>query len=73
MNAAKSRADNCAGSSLIPVLVAALRSVAHEVTPGETPYSADSYLPEQVRDEVAGALALTDSVAPCLELDWGSV
>lgn len=63
MNAATPYTAPSAALSLVPVLVAALRAVANEVTPGVKPCSADSYLPEHVCHEVSSVLDRVGAIA----------
>ncbi|PJC21601.1 MAG: hypothetical protein CO065_02365 [Comamonadaceae bacterium CG_4_9_14_0_8_um_filter_57_21] len=45
-------------------LATALRSILSEVTPGQRPYSGDSYLPGHIVDAARAALAANDQVDP---------
>ncbi|MDP2680312.1 MAG: hypothetical protein Q8O85_16550 [Rhodoferax sp.] len=46
-----------------PTIAEALRAILAEVTPGQRPYSGDSYLPAHLIEAAQAALAGTDQVA----------
>ncbi len=43
-----------------PTIAEALRAILAEVTPGQRPYSSDSYLPDHLVNAAQAALALAD-------------
>jgi hypothetical protein len=57
-------ADITSGKSAqIPTISDALRAILAEVTPGQRPYSSDSYLPDCLVEAARSALESTDQAA----------
>jgi len=50
-------------SAQIPTIADTLRAILAEVTPGQRPYSSDSYLPDHLVEAAQAALASTNQAA----------
>jgi hypothetical protein len=50
-------------SAQIPTIADALRAILAEVTPGQRPYSSESYLPDHLVEAAQSALAVGDQAA----------